>query len=197
MREPEPSPEQTSPIAAPPSPESPGKSFLREAAETIVLAVVLFLLLQLVVRNFRILGDSMLPTLETGQFVLVERVSYWFSAPRRGDVVIFEYPRAPQEDFIKRIIGLPGETVEIEGGSVYINGNLLVEPYLAGQPTLTYRPIRLTLGPDEYFVMGDNRAASSDSRSWGPLPRRNIIGRAWLCYWPPSRWGVIRRATYP
>jgi signal peptidase I len=80
---------------------------------------------------------------------------------------------------------------------VYINGNLLVEPYLAGQPTLTYRPIRLTLGPDEYFVMGDNRAASSDSRSWGPLPRRNIIGRAWLCYWPPSRWGVIRRATYP
>lgn len=197
MREPEPSPEQTSPIEAPPSPESSVKSFLREAAETIVLAVVLFLLLQLVVRNFRILGDSMLPTLETGQFVLVERVSYWFSAPRRGDVVIFEYPRAPQEDFIKRIIGLPGETVEIEGGSVYINGNLLVEPYLAGQPTLTYRPIRLTLGPDEYFVMGDNRAASSDSRSWGPLPRRNIIGRAWLCYWPPSRWGVIRRATYP
>lgn len=197
MREPEPSPEQTSPIEAPPTTENPGKSFLREAAETIVLAVVLFLLLQLVVRNFRILGASMLPTLETGQFVLVERVSYWFSEPRRGDVVIFEYPRAPQEDFIKRIIGLPGETVEIESGSVYINGNLLVEPYLAGQPTLTYRPIRLTLGPDEYFVMGDNRAASSDSRAWGPLPRHNIIGRAWLCYWPPSRWGVIRRVTYP
>ncbi|MBC7259028.1 MAG: signal peptidase I [Chloroflexi bacterium] len=184
-------------MEAPPTTENPGKSFLREAAETIVLAVVLFLLLQLVVRNFRILGASMLPTLETGQFVLVERVSYWFSEPRRGDVVIFEYPRAPQEDFIKRIIGLPGETVEIESGSVYINGNLLVEPYLAGQPTLTYRPIRLTLGPDEYFVMGDNRAASSDSRAWGPLPRHNIIGRAWLCYWPPSRWGVIRRVTYP
>ncbi|MGB9592521.1 MAG: signal peptidase I [Anaerolineae bacterium] len=187
-----------SPENAPnPAPQDRSISWLRETAETIILAVVLFLLLQLVVRNFRILGDSMLPTLETGQFVLVERVSYWFSPPRRGDIVVFEYPRAPQEDFVKRIIGLPGETVEITGGQVYINGNPLAEPYVHGQPTLTYRPIHITLGADEYFVMGDNRAASSDSRSWGPLPRRNIIGRAWLCYWPPSRWGVIQRAAYP
>lgn len=180
-----------------PAPRDRGSSWLRETVETIVLAVVIFLLLQVVVRNFRILGDSMLPTLETGQFVLVERVTYRFSEPRRGDIVVFEYPRAPQEDFVKRVIGLPGETVEIQGGSVYINGNPLVEPYVAGQQTLSYRPIRITLGADEYFVMGDNRAASSDSRTWGPLPRRNIIGRAWLSYWPPSRWGFVRRATYP
>lgn len=172
-------------------------SWLRETAETIVLAVVIFLLLQLVVRNFRIQGNSMQPTLETGQFVLVERVSYRFSAPKRGDIVIFEYPRAPQEDFVKRIIGLPGETVDIASGQVYINGTPLVEPYVHGQPTLTYRPIHLTLGPDEYFVMGDNRAGSSDSRTWGPLPRRNIVGRAWLSYWPPSRWGLIPSAAYP
>lgn len=172
-------------------------SWLREVAETIIWAVVLFFLLQLVVRNFRIQGDSMWPTLETGQFVLVERVSYRFSEPRRGDIVVFEYPRAPQEDFVKRIIGLPGETLEIQNGSVYINGNLLAEPYVRGQQTLAYRPIKVTLGPDEYFVMGDNRAASSDSRTWGPLPRRNIIGRAWLSYWPPSRWGLVRHVSYP
>ncbi|GAB4506528.1 MAG: signal peptidase I [Anaerolineales bacterium] len=180
-----------------PAPQDRSTSWLRETAETIILAVVLFLLLQLVVRNFRIQGDSMLPTLETGQFVLVERVSYRFSEPQRGDIVVFEYPRAPQEDFVKRIIGLPGETVEITGGQVYINGNLLAESYVHGQPTLTYRPVNITLGQDEYFVMGDNRAASSDSRTWGPLPRQNIIGRAWLSYWPPSRWGLIPRAAYP
>ncbi len=174
-----------------------GTSWLRETVETIVLALVIFLLLQQVVRNFRIQGDSMWPTLETGQFVLVERVTYRFSEPKRGDIVVFEYPRAPQEDFVKRIIGLPGETVEIQNGSVFINGALLTEPYLHGQRTLNYRPIHVTLGPDEYFVMGDNRAASSDSRTWGPLPRRNIIGRAWLSYWPPSRWGIIPGAAYP
>lgn len=174
-----------------------GTSWLRETVETIVLALVIFLLLQQVVRNFRIQGDSMWPTLETGQFVLVERVTYRFSEPKRGDIVVFEYPRAPQEDFVKRIIGLPGETVEIQNGSVYINGALLTEPYLHGQRTLNYHPIHVTLGPDEYFVMGDNRAASSDSRTWGALPRRNIIGRAWLSYWPPSRWGIIPGAAYP
>ncbi len=187
----DPSPQNTAP------PPERATSWLREAAETIILAVVIFLLLQLVVRNFRIVGDSMFPTLESGQFLLVERVSYRFSEPKRGDIIIFEYPRAPQEDFVKRVIGLPGETVEITGGDVYINGALLEEPYVHGQRTLAYRPISITLGPDEYFVMGDNRNASSDSRTWGPLPRHNIIGRAWLCYWPPSRWGFVRSAAYP
>lgn len=186
-----------------PSPESApasqhqAASWLREAAETVILAVVIFLLLQLVVRNFRIVGDSMFPTLESGQFMLVERVTHRFSEPRRGDIVIFEYPRALQEDFVKRIIGLPGEMVEIQGGSVYINGVALVEPYIHGQRTLTYHPISLTLGDGEYFVMGDNRAASSDSRTWGPLPRQNIVGRVWLCYWPPAHWGFVPPATYP
>lgn len=179
------------------APQRRATSWLREAAETILLAIVIFLLLQLVVRNFRIVGDSMFPTLESGQFVLVERVSYRLSEPKRGDIVIFEYPRAPQEDFVKRVIGLPGETVEIQGGSVYINGVPLVEPYIHGQRTLTYHPISLTLGEGEYFVMGDNRAASSDSRTWGALPRPNIIGRAWFCYWPPARWGFVRSPVYP
>lgn len=183
------------PTPAPSAPRPP--SLLREAAETILFAVIIFLALQIVVRNFRIEGDSMLTAFENGQFVLADRVSYRLGEPQRGDVVIFEYPRAPQEDYIKRVIGLPGENVRIDGGAVYINGQLLSEPYVNGQQTLAYRNVNLTLAEGQYFVMGDNRNYSSDSRAWGPLPRANIIGKAVLCYWPPSAWRVITRPQYP
>jgi signal peptidase I len=180
---------------APPAKKQP--SMLREAMETILFAVIIFLVLQVVVRNFRIEGDSMLTAFENGQFVLVDRVSYRLGNPHRGDVVVFEYPRAPQEDYIKRVIGLPGETIRIADGRVYINGQPLSEPYVNGQQTLSYRNITLTLAQDQYFVMGDNRNYSSDSRAWGSLPRANIIGKAWICYWPPSAWRLILRPQYP
>jgi signal peptidase I len=179
----------------PPARKSP--SFFREAVETILIAVVIFLLLQIVVRNFRIIGDSMLPNFHNGEMILVDRVTYRFSEPKRGDVVVFHYPRAPQEDFIKRVIGLPGETVEISNGVVTINQDPLPEPYVDGQATLFYRPVKVTLSPDEYFVMGDNRNYSSDSRTWGPLPREHIVGRALVCYWPPSCWAVFSAPEYP
>jgi signal peptidase I len=183
----------------PPQPPAARKSssFLREAVETILIAVILFLLLQLVVKNFRIIGDSMQPNFHDGEMILVDRVTYRFSEPKRGDVVVFHYPRAPQEDYIKRVIGLPGETVAISTGDVYINGNPISEPYIDGQRTTTYRNSEITLGADEYFVMGDNRGYSSDSRAWGPLPRRYIIGRALVCYWPPSCWAVFSTPEYP
>lgn len=172
-------------------------SALKEFAETIIVALVIFLLLQVVVKNFRITGDSMLPTFRDGQFLLVDRLTYYFTDPKRGDVIVFRYPRNPAEDFIKRVIGLPGETVNIADGQVYINGIPLVEPYVNGVPTTIYRGQPVTLDAGEYYVLGDNRRYSSDSRVWGPVPRDNIIGRAWLCYWPPTCWHVIHSPSYP
>lgn len=187
--------------AATESPPQSGRqkafSFLRELIETVLIAVVLFLLLQIVVKNFRVTGDSMQPSFVDGQFVLVDKLSYRFADPKRGDVIVFRYPRDPSEDFIKRIIGLPGETVQIADGNVYIDGHPLSEPYLHSQPTVTYHPLEITLGEDEFFVLGDNRRYSSDSRTWGAVTRRDIIGRAWLSYWPPSLWGIVRSPAYP
>lgn len=171
------------------------KLVVREIVETVVLALLIFLLIRVVIQNFRIEGYSMEPNLHQGQYLIVNKAVYrWLHEPRRGDIVVFEYPRAPDRDFIKRVIGLPGETVEVRDGSVYIDGVLLDEPYLS-EPTPGNVAPR-TMGPGEYFVLGDNRDNSSDSRSWGPLPRKNIIGKAWLSYWPPQMWGPIPNPNY-
>lgn len=171
------------------------KVLIREIVETIVLALLIFLLIRVVIQNFRIEGYSMEPNLHQGQYLIVNKAMYrWLHPPQRGDIVVFEYPRAPDRDFIKRIIGLPGETVEIRNGSIYIDGVPLDEPYLR-EPTHGNMPPR-TLKSDEFFVLGDNRDNSSDSRSWGPLPRENIIGKAWLSYWPPRLWGAIPDPNY-
>jgi signal peptidase I len=123
------------------------------------------------------------PTFETGQYLIVDELSYRLSAPERGDVIVFRYPKDPSQYFIKRIIGLPGETVQIQGGEVFIaaaNGQRrqLSEPYITNHGNGA--DMSTTLAPDEYFVMGDNRPESSDSRSWGILPKQNIVGRAFL-----------------
>ena len=172
-------------------------SFLRELIETVLIAIIIFLLLQIVVKNFRVTGESMQPSFVDGQFLLVNKISYRFAQPKRGDVIVFRYPRDPGEDFIKRIIGLPGETVRIAEGNVYIDGHPLREPYLQGESTGTYHTLETALGEDEFFVLGDNRRYSSDSRTWGPVARRNIVGRAWFSYWPPSLWGIVRTPAYP
>lgn len=188
------------------------KSALREIIETVILALAIFFLMRAVVQNFKVEGSSMEPNLHNGQYLLVnkadyfaididqvtrilpflnwqrERFIYLFHPPQRGDVVVFRFPKEPSRDFIKRVIATPGETVEIESGKVYINGMLLREHYIAEGPHYTLKSQVVPL--DHYFVLGDNRNNSSDSHVWGVVPRENIVGKAWLSYWPISRWGL-------
>ncbi|MFN8450544.1 MAG: signal peptidase I [Anaerolineae bacterium] len=166
---------------------------VREIGETILLIVVIYTLVNLASARFIVDGPSMQPNFETGQFVLVSRVNYLVSEPQRGDVVVFKYPGNPQEDYIKRVIGTPGDTVEIRDTLVYVNGVQLDEPYI-NEPCMPSRcPDNVwELGADEFFVMGDNRNHSSDSRAFGPVKRELIIGEALIRYWPPQDWGIIR-----
>jgi len=159
------------------------KRFVREVAETLGLAGVMLLVLLALVRNYKIEGTSMSPTLAPAEYILVNKLSYSaFGDPARGDVIVF-LDWNDDQDYIKRVIGLPGETVDVRDGSVWIDGEVLAEPYLNGISTGGGGGPR-TLGPDEFFVLGDNRGNSSDSRTHGPLPRDHIVGRAWLTYWP-------------
>ncbi|HEY7349958.1 MAG TPA: signal peptidase I [Ktedonobacterales bacterium] len=157
---------------------------LREILETVALTVLMFLVFRLAFQNYRVDGHSMLPTLQDQQFILVNRAAYLFHPPERGDIIIFAYPVDPSQDFVKRIVGIPGDHVQVnQDGLVFINDIQLSEPYVNDQ-TNPYQPTDTRLGPDQYFVLGDNRGDSSDSRVWGPVPRQNIIGKAWLVYWP-------------
>jgi signal peptidase I len=167
------------------------KSVLREVIETVLLTVVIFLLIQTVVRNFRVVGTSMEPNLHDGQYLIVDKISYRLGKPQRGDVVVFEPPNKPGEDYVKRVIALPGELVEIRNGQVLINNQPLDEPYIVRPGSYTYEGRRV--GPNELFVLGDNRNSSSDSHNWGMLSQDKVVGKAWVSYWPPSQWGVIPR----
>lgn len=165
---------------------------VREVIETLALAGVMLVVLLTLVRNYKIEGTSMAPTLAPAEYILVDKVAYRvFGDPQRGDVVVFR-DWNDDKDFIKRIIGLPGEAVDVRDGRVFIDGAPLDEPYLLGAPTGGGGgPV--VLDPDAYYVLGDNRGNSSDSRVHGPLPRDHIVGRAWLTYWPPSR---LRRVAH-
>ena len=180
----------------------------REIIEAVVLAVVVFMLLQTTVRNFKVEGSSMDPTLEGGQYLLVNRLVYlridlerlsrivpfWQAeedslryavhAPKRGEIVVFEFPRDPTKDFVKRVVGLPGEEIEVRDGTVFVNGGVLEEPYLAGDGSGGRNGRLLQLGEGEYYVLGDNRAHSNDSRNWGAVPEANLQGKVWIVYWP-------------
>lgn len=168
--------------------DHPGRGFLREVVETVLLALLLFVLINTATGRFRIEGQSMLPGLTSDQYILINKIVYKLHPPRRGDVVVFHSPREPDKDLIKRVIGLPGETVSIQSGQVFINGYPLVEPYVDSRYGYQRSSGSWVLGPDDYFVMGDNRSNSSDSRRWGPLDRDQIIGKAWFAYWPPGSW---------
>jgi len=167
------------------------KSVLREIIETVVLTLVIFFLIQTVVRNFRVVGTSMEPNLHTGEYLIVDKVSYRLGPPQRGDVIVFEPPVSAEGDYVKRVIGLPGELVEVQNGEVLVNGKPIAEPY-AVRPA-SYSMDARRVGPDELFVLGDNRNMSSDSHSWGMLPMDKVVGKALVSYWPPSLWGVIPR----
>jgi len=178
---------------------------LLEIVETVLLTVLIFFLVQhFVAQPYQILQVSMEHTLEPGQYVLVDKITPVFSDYKRGDVIVFEPPKGYSEDgqdipFIKRVIGVPGDLVEIHDDAVYVNGVKLEEPYVYdGQPTVPLSgQASWRIPSGELFVLGDHREASQDSRVFGPIPRSTVIGRAWLRYWPLAKFGVMASAQYP
>ena len=189
----------------------------REVIEAVLLAVVVFMLLQTTVRNFKVDGSSMDPTLVNGQYLLVNRlvylriemdrfssivpfwqaeedsVRYAIHPPERGEVIVFEFPDSipsnSKRDFVKRVIGLPGETIEVKDGVPFVDGVVLEEPYLTTKDRSNGRKVEL--GAGEYYVIGDNRAHSNDSRSWGAVPEENLRGKVWMIYWPAPRIHIL------
>jgi signal peptidase I len=135
------------------------------------------------------------PNFQEGECIMVNKVSYHSSGPQRGQVIIFNPPFESEYPFIKRVMGLPGETVEIKDGKVFINGISLAEEYIMAPPNYTMPATEVP--ENEYFVLGDNRNNSNDSHNSWTVPRDNIIGKAWFTYWPPSKWGVVKHYSYP
>jgi signal peptidase I len=210
-----PAPETTpqAPPVAEPAPTSAGQ-VLSEIVQTVLLALLLFLLIRNFIQNYRVENISMEPNLHEGQFLIINRFSYcpglhldlpmlniryektWcIWEPKRGDIIVFHYPPDPSRDFIKRVIGLPGETVSIKSGQVYINGKLMSEPF--GPNPGSYDAPPVTLPPGQIYVLGDNRNSSSDSHVWGLVPMTDVVGRAIIRYWPPSKWSVIPQWNFP
>jgi signal peptidase I len=179
---------------APPGAKGQWGNAVRELAETILLTLVIFFMIRFAIENYRIEGYSMEPNFRDGQFLLINKVQYLFGHPERGDVIVFHYPANPKKNYIKRVIGLPGERVEIKEGKIVVDGVTLDEPYPYNFADYDWGPV--TVGADEYFVLGDNRPESSDSHSWGMLPAKNIVGKAWVSYWPPTDWGVVREYSF-
>jgi signal peptidase I len=185
------SPEQAE---SPPPQTSTGRGLvrvLREVLETVLPALVIALLINVFVgQATRVEGQSMEPNLHTDQRLVVEKLSYRFHGPQRFDIVVLKLPSQGDELLIKRVIGLPGETVEIKDGHVYVNGQLLEESFTE-EPTHPGRHSKVTVPPLHVYVLGDNRDRSNDSRSFGPVPIENVIGRAWFSYWPLENLGPV------
>lgn len=177
-------------------------SFLLEIIQVLVFAISIFLFLYLLVlQPHKIKGESMEPNFHNNEYLLTDKLTYRFNAPRRGDVVVFKAPPDDSDEFIKRIIGLPGEEVYVQNGSIYANGEKIDEKYL---PDSFYtRPgkfstegLHIVIPSDSYFVLGDNRDHSYDSRNFGLITKDKITGRAWFVYWPPSKAGVVQHPAY-
>jgi len=141
------------------------------------------------IQSYRVSGPSMLPGLQTDDYVLVNKIAYLFHAPERGDVIVFHYPLDTSEDFIKRVIGLPGDTVTLDNKTVQVDGVVLHEPYISEAYNPSGKTIKVPM--DEYFVLGDNRPLSDDSRDWGFVPKADLVGKAVIVYWPLSNWELI------
>ncbi len=205
--------------------EGGGWRALRDIVETLLLTVLIFLSVRAVVQSFQVEGESMMPSLETRQLLLVNKAAYWrldwlpqasasvgatapapsgrflFGPPQRGEVIVFEAPGDRDRDYIKRVIGVPGDVVVIRDGAVYLNGRLLQEPYLPGGAvthlTRSDQKNRWKVPQGSLFVLGDNRFNSLDSRDWGYLPVENVVGRAVWAYWPLDKWGGLPRMATP
>jgi signal peptidase I len=186
------------------------KSVIREWAESIIIAFILAMIIRtFLVQAFKIPTGSMRPTLLEGDIILVNKFIYGpkipftnlrlpgFGKPHRGDVIVFIYPENPKKDFIKRLVGLPGETVEIKSGTIYVDGRPLLDPvfnqrYYYNKGDFAEKGKSIKVPADSFFVLGDNSASSQDSRYWGFVPWKNMLGEAMFIYWPPQRIRVIK-----
>lgn len=183
-------------------------SFFTDLMETLVISASIFLIVYLFfVQPHQVNGQSMVPNFQSGEYVLTDKVSYRMTDPKRGDVIVFHAPDSANCaegtgcDFIKRILAVPGDTFEISSNAVYVNGQLLPEPYIPVDflilPGTYTKSGPVVMGPDDYMAVGDNRPYSSDSRTWGPISKSDIVGKAFFRYWPPAVMGPIYSATYP
>jgi len=160
----------------------------------VIVVVVAFILRYFVMQPFVVEGQSMEPNFHDNELLIVEKVSYLLRSPQRGDVIVFRFPGSPNLNYIKRIVGIPGDNVSIHDGAVFVNGRQMQESYLDGVETFApsfSRVEETALGSNEFFVLGDNRAHSSDSREWGVVPRLNIVGRAFLVILPVDDFGLV------
>lgn len=169
---------------------------VREIIETLALTLVIFVVIHFTVQNFMVDGTSMEPGLLNGQYVLVNKLAYLFHTPERGDVIVFHFPKDTNVDLIKRVIGVPGDVIVIDAKTIRVNGVLLNEPYIMAPLNPTGN--RIVVPANDYFVMGDNRPVSDDSRDWGFVPKDYIVGKAVLVYWPITNWHLINtyESTY-
>ena len=163
--------------------------FIFDLLETLLLSIALFFGINAVTARVLVDGYSMRPTLDDGQYILVNKLSYRSNLPEYGDIVVFHFPVDPDQDFIKRVIGLPGAEVIISDGQVSLNQEVLNEPYIAATPQYVGQ---WSVPDGQIFVLGDNRNNSSDSHSWGAVPMDNIIGKAITVYWPPPDWKALK-----
>jgi len=176
-------------------------AFVREIVIILAIALVIFFLIQATIQSSVVLYNSMEPNLHEGQRIIISKIVYWFHKPERGDIIVFPNPNNPDEEYIKRIIGLPGEVVEIKDGAVHIHqtdGNTLVldeSEYIDDPASDNF--LGKTIPEDEYFVLGDNRNNSYDSRRDWTVPRDKIVGKAWLSIWPLSDWGLVANFAFP
>lgn len=182
-------------------------SFFMDIIETVVIALSVFLIVYLfLMQPHQVNGQSMEPNFLNREYLLTDKVSYKRRLPQRGEVVVFHAPPeagCPEGagcDFVKRVIGLPGETIEVKDGVIWVNDKQLEEEYLPSEFTTRAGPYTsrgpVNIGPNEYFVAGDNRDHSSDSRAWGPVEYRDIVGRVFFRYWPPQKIGLVEHAEY-
>lgn len=188
----------TTPVSIPNSTQPPARRSARaiawEFVQTVLLTLAIFAIVNLTTARVRVIGPSMQPTFrgDGSELIIVSRLTYLWSAPQRGDVVVLRTAASGSEDLIKRVIGLPNEKVQIVAGHVWVDGTPLQEPYAVG---LSASDQSWDLGPDQLFVLGDNRAFSRDSHSFGPISLEELVGQAWLIYWPPTEWGLIANRT--
>lgn len=179
-----------------------GNIAILDALEPVVMAFAIFMMVYLFLfQPHKVDGRSMYPTFHDKEYILTDKVSYRKGSPERGDVIVFHAPPPYDGDFIKRVIGMPGETISIQGGFVYINGDKLEEMYLptsfsTSEKAFLREGVPYTIPEDFYIVLGDNRDNSSDSREWGPISSKAIVGKAWFRYWPPDRMGKVPHQAY-
>jgi len=170
------------------SEKQPRELLIREIIETLLLTMFIFWIVNTATGRFRIEGYSMLPSLEEGEYVIIDKLSYYLDDPERGDIIVLQFPNDRSRDFIKRVIGIPGDHIDIGDNQVRINGTLIDEPYINAEPAYSGS---WDVPADSYFVLGDNRNNSSDSHNWSFLPREDVVGKAWIIYWGPENWGLV------